>query len=83
MKKTLLFVLPLIAGCYAEGESRFISSGETRQYISLGACEAEATATFSGGGPVYSGFECRSMFLWMVRTVTRYTEGTLEWSTES
>ena len=55
---TALALVTVLSGCY--------------RYTSLGACEAEATATHLGGGPVYSGFECRSIVLGMVRAMGRY-----------
>ena len=48
-----------ISSCYAEGNSEFLSAGETRYFLTLSACEEEATSTYLDGGAVYSGFECR------------------------
>ena len=77
MRKTrvVLAAAVVLSGCYAEGESFLIARGETQRYASMRACEAVAMARYPDGGPVYSGFECRSMILGSVRSTVRYHNG--------
>ncbi len=75
MRVAHVAVVVALSGCYAEGESVFITRGETHRYASMKACDEVATARYPGGGPVYSGFECRSIVFGTVSTVVRYHEG--------
>ena len=75
MKVAHVAVVVALSGCYAEGESVFIGRGETRRYSSMDVCDEVATARYPDGGPVYSGFECRSMMFGKIRAVVRYHEG--------
>lgn len=75
MRVAVLAFVVVLSGCYAEGESVFIGRGDTRRYASMEVCDEVATSRYPGGGPVYSGFECRSVRFGKVRTVVRYHEG--------
>lgn len=65
----------LLGGCYAEGESSFIGTGETKRFLSLRGCEREATSKYTPTSPVYSAFECREMLAGFVVSVRRYSSG--------
>ena len=51
----------LISGCTAEGNSEFLSKGETKYFLTMKTCEDEALSEYESGGKKYSGFECRKM----------------------
>ena len=59
----VLCIMITTAGCTAEGNSQFIGKGETRFFLTMKACEKEATSEHEGGGKKYSGYECRKMLL--------------------
>jgi hypothetical protein len=65
----------VLSGCYADGNSRYLAAGETRLFLTMAACEKEATATYTSGGPVYSGFQCRSRFVGFLVETRDYEEG--------
>ena len=65
----------LATACYAEGNSEFLTSGETRYFLTMGACEEEATSTYQEAGSVYSGFECRKKLAWFLVETRRYYNG--------
>ena len=71
----LLTCAGTLGGCYAEGNSEFLAKGETKLFLSLSACEEEATAVYSTGGSVYSGFECRGKFLMFTTETRSYGSG--------
>jgi len=41
----------------------------------MSRCEREAATRYAGGGPKYSGYECRSKFLWFTLEKRDYYEG--------
>lgn len=57
----VLFIIVIASGCTAEGNSQFLSKGETKYFLSMSTCEKEALSQHSDGGRKYSGFECRKM----------------------
>jgi hypothetical protein len=65
----------VLAGCYADGTPHFLGEGETRWYLTMAGCEREATARYTSGGPVYSGFECRSRFVGFIVETRGYEDG--------
>ena len=67
-------VMPFL-GCYAEGNSEFLWTGDQKYFPTLGACEREATSTYQKGGRVFSGFECRRRFLWFLLDTKKYYDG--------
>ena len=73
----LLFIAILLSGCYAEGNSHFLGSGEREYFLTMSRCEEEAKATYTGGQPKYSGYECRSKLLWFTTQKRDYQEGKL------
>lgn len=68
-------VASALAGCYADGNSEFLAKGETKWFLTISACEREATATYTSGGVVYSGFECRSRFAGFIVETRAYENG--------
>lgn len=67
----------LLSGCYAEGRSHFLASGDTEYFLTMGRCEQEAKAKYADGQPKYSGYECRGKFLWFTTEKRDYYEGKL------
>ncbi len=63
IKFTSLIAVLVIAGCTAEGNSQFLTNGETTYFLTMEACEKEAHSEYDGGGRKYSGYECRKMLL--------------------
>jgi len=59
----LLVAAAFVSACTAEGNSQFLSKGETTYFLSMSGCETEALSEHEGGGRRYSGYECRKMFL--------------------
>jgi hypothetical protein len=83
MKIRLLFVAivftvsALTSGCYSQGNSHFIASGENEYFFSMDSCEQEAKSTYSDGSPKYSGYECRQKLLWFTIQKRDFYEGKL------
>ena len=68
----LLLATLSISGCWAEGNSYFLSKGDSETFISMRVCEKEAKSGH------YSGYECRAIVLGMRYGETqRYYEGKL------
>lgn len=84
MKPHLLVVLlvSLLSGCYAEGNSFFITTGETENFLTMGRCEREAQSKHQDGGARWSGYECRYKFLVFTLEKKRYEDGKLSSITE-
>lgn len=83
-----IFVAGIIAasalsGCYAQGNSHFISSGEIEYFLTMGRCEEEAKAKQRDGSSKYSGYACRGKFLWLTTTKRDFYDGKLTSSTGS
>jgi len=73
-----LFVIfaPLaLSGCYADGNSEFLSKGEVKRFLTMSACEKEAKARYHSGGPVYGGFECRYRVAGFILETRGYENG--------
>ena len=68
----------MISACYAEGNSEFLSAGETRYFFTMSACEQEATSTYAEGGSIYAGFECRKKLAWFLIETRSYYSGQRE-----
>lgn len=68
-------LVPGLTGCYADGNSQFLARGETRWFLTMSACEREATAVYTSDGPVYSGFECRRRFAGFIIETRTYENG--------
>lgn len=67
----ILFLSSLISSCTAEGNSIFLTKGETKYFLTMSACEKEAIATFEDGARKYNAFECRKMFLGIFQLESR------------
>lgn len=67
----------LLNGCYSEGNSRSLASGEPEFFLTMSRCEKEAIAKHANGLPKYSGYECRGKFLWFTTEIRNYYEGKL------
>jgi hypothetical protein len=65
----------VLGGCYADGNAQFLAEGPTRWYLTLAACEREATARYASGGPVYGGFECRRRVAGFIVETRTYYDG--------
>ena len=65
----------VLAGCYADGNSQLLAKGERKWFLTMSACEREAMATYTSGGGVYSGFECRSRFAGFILETRAYENG--------
>lgn len=63
------------AGCYAEGNAYFLSTGDREYFLTMGRCESEAAARYTGGEPKYGAYECRSKLLWFTLAKRDYYEG--------
>jgi hypothetical protein len=74
---TLLLFTLLLTACYAEGNSYYLSSGETEYFLTMNRCEKEAIAKYTNGEPMYSGYECRFKFLWFTTQKSQYYAGKL------
>lgn len=64
MKLKTIAIFPaalLLAACTAEGNSQYLSKGETRYFITMSACKEEALSEYESGGRKYAGYECRKM----------------------
>ena len=72
-----LLLAGLLSGCYAEGNSHFLSSGAREYFLTLSRCEEEAKAAYTSGQAKYSGYECRSKLLWFTTQKRDYHEGKL------
>jgi len=60
MKSHVMVVLAvLVSGCYAEGNSFFLATGETETFLTMDRCEREAQSKHQDGRARYSGYECR------------------------
>lgn len=77
----LLLIFACLSGCYAKGNSHFLGSGKIEYFFTMGQCQEEASATHKDGSPKYSGYECRSQFLWFTLGKREYYEGTLQSAT--
>jgi hypothetical protein len=63
-KIIVTFVIALLfAGCTAEGNSQFLTKGETHYFLTMSAREKEALSEYGSGGKKYGGYECRKMLL--------------------
>lgn len=83
MKSHVVVVLAaLLSGCYAEGNSFFLATGETETFLTMGHCESEAQAKHEDGSARYSGYECRYKFLGFTLRKKRYSNGKLSRTTE-
>ena len=86
IKKMLLLsgivsCLAFLGGCYSQGNSHFLSNGEIEYFLTMNRCEEEAKARYSDGSPKYSGYECRSMFLWFTLEKRDFHSGEVSSST--
>lgn len=79
----IVAVSALMSGCYAQGNSHFLSSGEIENFLTMGRCEDEAKAKYIDGSSKYSGYECRGKFLWFTTTKRSFYDGKLTSSTGS
>lgn len=70
-----ILVLAMLSGCYAEGNSHFLASGETEYFLTMSRCEQEAKAKYEDSQPKYSGYECRGKFLWFTTQKRGYYDG--------
>lgn len=64
-----------LVGCYADGNSQFLAKGKTKWFLTMSACQREATATYTSGGVIYSGFECHSRFAGFIVETRAYENG--------
>ena len=69
-------------GCYTEGNSHFLASGNTEYFLTMKRCEDEAKTKYSDGSAKYSGYECRQKFLWFTLKKRDYYEGKLSSQSE-
>lgn len=63
------------AGCYAEGNAYFLSSGDREYFLTMDRCASEAATRYTSGEPKYGGDACRSKFLWFTLAKRDYHEG--------
>ena len=71
----LISASALFLGCYAEGNSEFLAASDKKHFLTIGACEREATSAYREGGSAYSGFECRRKLLWFLVETRKYYDG--------
>ena len=55
----------VLVGCYAEGNSHFLASGDTEYFLTMKRCEEEAKTKYSDGSLKYSGYDCQRKVLWL------------------
>lgn len=67
----------VLAGCYAEGNSHFLASGEAEYFLTMERCAEEAKTKHSDDSPKYSGYECRGKVLWFTTGRRDFYEGKL------
>jgi hypothetical protein len=79
-RRTVAFCVILVtgAGCWAEGNSYFLGTGETERFLTMARCEREATASFRDGNPKYSGYECRARLPGFTTEKRDYQSGKLQ-----
>lgn len=71
----ITLILISLSSCYTEGNSFFLGKGEVEYFLSMKACEKEATAKWTDGKSKYSGYECRSKFLIFTLEKKEFYEG--------
>ena len=71
----LLAIVAPIAAFRVQGQSQFLSVGETEYFLSMGRCEREATSTYAEGGQRYSGYVCERKFLWFTLAKLQFDNG--------
>lgn len=72
-----------LAGCYAEGQSFFLTHGEPERFWFMEACVAEATAEHKDGTPKYSGYVCVHKLLFVELAKQEFYEGEAQLSTSA
>jgi hypothetical protein len=77
-RMTFLLACWLATGCYAEGNSYFLTDGETERFLTIGRCEREAAAHLPDGQPKYSGYKCRGKFVGFTTSKRDYYNGKLQ-----
>ena len=65
----------VLVGCYVEGNSHLLASGNLKYFQTMKRCEEEAKTKFSDGSPKYLGFECRKKVLFFTTEKRDYDEG--------
>ncbi len=63
MRWLLVVVVAGSAGCWTEGNSFFLGSGETERFLTMDACLARADARYEDGQPQFGGYRCQSLVL--------------------
>lgn len=81
-RAALVLLAISLSGCYAEGNSHFLSTGQTETFLTMSRCEREAQSRHQDGSTKYSGYECRSKFLIFTLQKKNYQDGKLSGKTE-
>lgn len=82
LRVTFVFLAISLSGCYAEGNSHFLSTGQSEVFLTVSRCEREAQSKYQDGSPKYSGYECRYKFLIFTLRKKDYQSGKLSGKTE-
>lgn len=71
----ICFAASCLTGCYAEGYSYLLTSGDKQHFLSLAGCESEAMSKYSDGGPKYSGYICKQKLFFITLEQRDYNDG--------